>query len=322
MVRIGILTSYSAHALCAAAEALEGVLPVLLRQPSDVLGARLDGVIVSNDLYNGELREQLEESTNTRWIHCTSAGTDNLARYGIPAGRIVTRGRHSEVAAPVSEHAVALLLALMRRLPEMERDRAESSWRRQERRFEIECLRDKTVLLIGLGRIGGGIARRLRPFEVRLIGLSRAPDKHRGEKLVDRLIDRSELLSTLPEAHCIVTAIPLTSETRGLLSEREIDAFRRGAYFVNVGRGGIVNEDHLVARLSVGELGGVALDVFEDEPLSSKSALWQVDGLLITPHVGGAGDADHLRVTVESALENVIRLRDGAPLADTISVGE
>lgn len=317
-VSIGVLTSFSAAAICAAAAALPGVAA----RPLDSApgpGERLDALIVSNDRYGPGVRDAAARNPGIRWVHCTSAGTDRLERFGVPPGVTVTRGPASG-GAVVAEHAVALLLALARRLPDAERGRQERRWQRQAIRPQLSSLRGSEAVIAGLGTVGTEVARRLRPFGARVTGIVRDPARQRPPGTADRVAGPAGLRDALALADSVIVCLPLTARTEGIIGAAELAAVKPGARLVNVGRGGLVDETALAAACRSGHLSGIGLDVFADEPLPAGSPLWDLPNAVLTPHVAGNGDPAHLEAVTAAAVAGIERFRDGLPLPGLLTL--
>jgi phosphoglycerate dehydrogenase-like enzyme len=239
-----------------------------------------------------------------QWVQCIGAGVDGLlAIREIPDTVVITRiGRG--FAAAMAEHVLGYLLALALDVP-----RALDQQRRQVwEPYPAPLLRGRTALVVGLGAIGGEVARLLRAAGLRVLGVNRggAPSPHADETWPVADLDR-----VLPRAAIVVLVVPLTAETHHLLDARRLALLPRGAWLVNVGRGALVDEPALVAALRAGQVGRAALDVFEVEPLPEASPLWAMDGVIVTPHVAGPDD---VAAICDVFAENYARFRAGQPL--------
>lgn len=214
-----------------------------------------------------------------RWVQSQSAGMEGFPlaefrRRGIAFS--TGRGLHDVCA----EHALALLLALTRDVHVAIRDMAGRRWRSHV----AQELAGRTVAVAGLGTIGSGIVRRLRAWDVRIIGLTRSAGQHAG--LLPDVRPLSSLRVACRESSALILALPGGADTRHLVAGPELDALGAG-WLVNVSRGSVVDESALVARLTSGALLGAGLDVVEAEPLPGDSPLWELPNVIITPHMAG-----------------------------------
>jgi phosphoglycerate dehydrogenase-like enzyme len=242
-----------------------------------------------------------------RWVHTRAAGVDpSLAALAARAGTVLTTGSGAHGAA-VAEHVVALVLAHLRRIPDLVRAQQARQWPGD---FPVSELRGRLAGLIGAGDLGRCTARLLQAFGARVRGLRRVaapvpemPEMHGADAL-------PEFLAGL---EVLVIAAPLTPETRGMIGPAELGRLAPGCLLVNVGRGPIVEEAALVAALQSGHLGGAALDVFDTEPLPPSSPLWSLPNVLVSPHC-----ADLTAQTAERCLSQYLNqvsaFRRGAAL--------
>ncbi|MFD7899218.1 D-2-hydroxyacid dehydrogenase [Streptomyces sp. NPDC059743] len=210
-----------------------------------------------------------------RWVHTASAGVDRLlCPELIDSDTVVTNAR-GIFEEPIAEYVAGLVLAMAKDLPgtlELQRQRR---WRHRE------ALRvaDSRAVVIGAGPIGRAVAQTLRKLgvTVAVTGRTARPGVHGPEQL-DRLVTRADWL---------ISAAPLTDATRGMFDARLFGLMQPSAHFINVGRGQLVVESDLIAAVSKRWIAGAALDVFEQEPLDPESPLWDVPGLIVSPHMSG-----------------------------------
>lgn len=251
-----------------------------------------------------------------RWVHFISAGREGFEAAGLPTGPAITYAAGA-VAPTVAEHAMAMLLALCRRVPEMVTQGHERRWDRgpQARTFSLE---GRTMAIIGMGHIGQGVARRARAFGMKTIGLSR---RALPDEALDESLPLAQLHATLARADVVMVAIALAAETRHLLGHEALAACRRGAVLVNVARGGIVDQAALAQALASGQLGGAGLDVATPEPLPADDPLWSAPNLLVSPHIAGSGSAASLARLVDGATDNLRRLLAGQALREVVQPG-
>jgi phosphoglycerate dehydrogenase-like enzyme len=244
-----------------------------------------------------------------RWVQLPTMGYDPVELHGVPHGVTVTTAGDA-YAPTVAEHAITLLLALVRRLPEFVRNAEQHRWD-QSGAVAIGTLHDATVAVVGFGNIGREVAVRLRGFGARVIAVTRSG---RQDPLADEVVAADRLFDALARSDAVVLAVPLNPQTRHLIDARALAAMRPHAIVVNVARGGVVDQAALATALAEGKLGGAGLDVTDPEPLPADDPLWALPNALITPHVAGyGGDVAPRRILalVERNLRNFI---DGRPL--------
>ena len=250
-----------------------------------------------------------------RWIQATSAGIGaTMTRYRyterMPHCTFTTAsGVH---AIPLAEFCMMAMLAHSRNLPLMLQDQAARRWER----FAATDLADRTLGIIGMGTIGTELARRAAHSGMNVLGVKRRTDGITAwELFLQALFTPAQLDAFLPRLDYLVLAAPETPATRRLLGARELQRLRRGAYIINVARGGLIDETALVEALRTGHLAGAALDVFETEPLPATSPLWSMPGVIISPHSASTSDRENARIT-ELFCDNLDRFLRGAPLVN------
>ncbi len=223
------------------------------------------------------------------WVQIRGAGAERCVTADrIANGSIVLTNMQKMSSPVIAEHVIALTLSLARRIPQFAKTMPSGEWRRtDEITGSMQSIAGKTMLVVGLGGIGTEVARRAAALDMRVIGTRRS--SREGPEFVDYVGLSNELLELAAEADFIVDTLPLTAETTGLLDKEFFSAAKRGAFFINVGRGRTVVTDDLVAALESGQIGGAALDVTDPEPLPANHPLWQMDNVLITPHLAGRG---------------------------------
>ncbi|MDR5703997.1 MAG: D-2-hydroxyacid dehydrogenase, partial [Armatimonadota bacterium] len=227
-------------------------------------------------------REAIAQAPNLKWIHSTAAGVDQLLFPEILEREILVTTSSGIHAIPLCEHVFAMMLALSRRLHYAIRQQIHRRW---DRRGSVGGeLGGGTLGILGLGHIGVELAKRAVAFEMRVIGTKRTPSP---VPFVERVLPPEGLDEVLMESDVVVIALPLTPQTRGLIGERELRLMKPTAFLINVGRGPIVQERALIRALREGWIAGAALDVFEQEPLPADSPLYDLENVILTPHVAG-----------------------------------
>lgn len=265
-----------------------------------------DGLVLA-DAPEAEARRivaAIAAAGTVRWIHFVTAGQEGFDAAGMPDGVAVTRPGLG-VSPTVAEHTLALILALLRRVPEMVASTREARWDRGVMQ-RLATLEGMTVAIVGFGNVGREIAARLRPFGAAIVGVrqSGAPDPG-----ADDIVTPDRLREILPRAGVVVLAMPQTAETEHLFGAAEFAAMRPDAILVNVARGGVVDQDALVAALQSGRIAGAGLDVTTPEPLPAGDPLWTCPNVLISSHIAGGGSqASRERIAddVVAALDRLI----------------
>jgi phosphoglycerate dehydrogenase-like enzyme len=224
------------------------------------------------------------------------------------------------VAGPVmAEHVLAMMLAFARGLDFYIPERLERRWTRQlPATSRMVTLEGKTLLVVGLGGIGSEVAKRARALGLQVDAV-RATGRT-GPEYVREVGLPADLLRLAGRADYVVNTAPLTPETRGLFDRKFFASMKRGAYFFNVGRGGSVDQEALVAALRDGQVGGAGLDVTDPEPLPPGSPLWTLPNVILTPHVSTRSDlGDTARF--EIVRENLRRYVAGEKMLSVVDLG-
>jgi D-2-hydroxyacid dehydrogenase (NADP+) len=217
-----------------------------------------------------------------QWIQAFTTGVDPLLALGLPENILVTsaRGIHGP---QMSEMAFMHMLALGRGLPRMVDNQHRTQWERWPQRL----LFGKTAVLVGVGTISEELALRCQAFGMRVIGVSDARKEGRG---FDAIRPRGELARTAREADFLIVLAAYTPETKHMIDGGVLDALPPHGFLINLARGPVVDEAALIDRLQRRTFAGAGLDVFDVEPLPAANPLWQLDNVLITPHLGGMSD--------------------------------
>jgi phosphoglycerate dehydrogenase-like enzyme len=256
--------------------------------------------------------ERLSEARRLRWVQLTSAGADHLLDGRQALGGVTvtnTRGIHVAVMA---DYALGVMVMLQWGFPRLLRQQRARVWQQQS----TEPLAGKRLGVVGVGAIGGEIARRGAAIGMEVLGVRRVPGPVAG---VSRMFGPDGLAEMLPLADFVVLAVPGTPATRHLLGDAELRRMRPGAFLVNLARGNVVDEAALVRVLQTGRIAGAALDVFETEPLPADSPLWAMENVIVTPHISGEPD-EYPRRVMTVFEENLRRWREGRPLTNVVDL--
>jgi phosphoglycerate dehydrogenase-like enzyme len=259
----------------------------------------------------------LDNAARLKWIQAIGVGynqfpLEELQRRGIRLTNAVGVN-----ALAVSEHALALILAMTRRLPEARDNQHRKYWRPMisNPTTREDELGGKTLGIVGLGAIGNRLATFGKALDMRVIGTKGTPATYRG--MADEVWPADRLGDLLDVSDVVVLCCPLTPETTGIIGANELRRMRASAYLINVARGPVIVESDLIAALQAGEIAGAALDVTIDEPLGSDSPLWEMPNVLITPHTGGETSLYEKRL-VDIVVENMRRWERGEPFIHQI----
>lgn len=252
---------------------------------------------------------------NLKWLQTWSAGVDPYLVPGVlPQGAALTSAVGSYGLA-VSEHMLAMVLALMKNLP---RYRDNQSAHRWQDLGPVLSPMGSTVLVLGTGDLGSHFAALMKAMGARTVGFCRHPEK--AVEGFDRLCHIDQLDAWLPQADVVASTLPGGPETYHIMDARRIAALKSTAILVNAGRGSGVDCAALAQALKAGKLWGAALDVTEPEPLPAGHPLWDCPNLLLTPHTAGGDRMDRtLRRIAALALENLTRYLAGAPLRNQMA---
>ncbi len=257
----------------------------------------------------------LERAPNLRWVHLGFAGID-LPLFGTLLERGVRLSNSPTSAAePIAHTAMAGLLALARRFPFWAAAQRDREWRRLPNELIAEDLSDQTLVIYGLGAIGGELARLAQAFGVYVIGVRRRPGD--AADAVDEILHPDQLDTVLPRADWLAITANLTGETRGAITAERLALLPAGAHVINVSRGAIIEETALIDALRSGGLGGAYLDVFAVEPLPVASPLWDLPNVIISPHNSWAAKGNPERARA-AFLENLECWLNGNPLPQEV----
>ena len=254
--------------------------------------------------------ELISKARNLKWIQSMSGGVENYARSNvIPPGVLLTKIRG--VFGPImSEYVVGYILAVTQNMKKTFTDKEKKHWEP----FVVDSIRRKIVGVMGLGSIGAYIA-----YQVHLMGAVVIALEEQEKRLpyVSQEYSITEMGEFLPRPDFVVMALPLTDATEGILGEREFAMMKETAYLINVSRGPLVQEDALLRALRQGSIAGAVLDVFHEEPLPRDHPLWELDNVIITPHISGPSIPEDI---VEVFLENLKRFEEGKKLEGLVDL--
>ncbi len=281
---------------------------------------RVPGEIADTDVFIGwSLRpEQFVAAKKLRWIHSPAAAVHQLMYPELIASDVVVTNSSNVHGPVVAEHAIAVLLALAKRLPQAMQYQREGKWAQTllwNERPRPRELYGANVVVVGVGGIGSAFIPHAKHFGMHVIAVREDVKKGRGE--ADEVVSLSDLDQVLPRADYVLLCTPVTPATTGMINESRLNKMKPDAYLINVGRGPLVDEAALCNALQSGRIAGAALDVFVEEPLPADSPLWSLKNLLITPHTAAVTERLWDR-HYELIVENLGRLMAGHPLLNRV----
>lgn len=242
------------------------------------------------------------------WVANGGAGTDHLGHWN--TDRVTVTNAAGVAADMIAEYVMGCILHFTLDVPGFVQDKALRRWQMRS----VEPVKDKTMLIVGLGHTGRAVAARAKAFGMQVTGTRASPEAMEN---VDDVRPSGDLLQLLPQADVVVVCTPLTDDTRDMLSANAIGVIKEGAVFVDVSRGGVTDQDALCAALNSGRIAGAALDVFPVEPLPPSSPLWNTANLLISPHCS-AVHKDWDEASFALFLRNLDNWLNGRPLFNVV----
>jgi phosphoglycerate dehydrogenase-like enzyme len=275
-----------------------------------------DVLICPDNFYSAKLADAVRrDAPKLAFIQLLTAGYDHAKRQGVPA-HVTLCNAGAAYAASVATHAIALLLALQRHIPTALANKTRHAW---DRAFtpQLTMPAAGTIIVIGLGPIGREIARLMRAFGARVIGVTRSG---LSDSAADEIVPASALRDLLPRADAIVIAAPYDETTRHLIGAGELAVCKKSAVLVNVARGGIVEPRALEVALRSGAIAGAGLDVTDPEPLPPNDPLWDAPNLIITPHCAGASGAASGERLTDLVCANLARFMRREPLQHVVTL--
>jgi D-3-phosphoglycerate dehydrogenase len=270
-----------------------------------------DALIVrSQTQVTGEI---IEAGCNLQVIARAGVGIDNVDVEAATRCGVLVINAPTGNTVSAAEHAIALLLASARNVPQANGSLKSGQWRRSE--FMGTELRGKTLGIIGLGNVGSEVAKRAKAFEMKIIGNDPMVSEEYAKKIQVELVDIKRVLQ---EADFITLHLPLNAKTRKIIGAKEIGILKSNARIINCARGGLIDEEALVAAIKDGKIAGAAIDVFEQEPIT-ESILFNVDNIIVTPHLG-ASTMEAQVLAARDVAEQIVDVFKGLPARSAVNV--
>lgn len=248
------------------------------------------------------------EESQLQWIQTWSAGVNSLPLKQLESKQIHVTSANGVHAFPISETIFALMLGLTRKLHAYVRNQQTKKWHHSNLKLEIH---HKTIGIIGVGAIGKETAKIAKAFGMTVLGVR---NSSKSEEFVDEMYTAEQLHTVLPRCDYVVVTLPLTPKTNKMFGIEQFKLMKNTSFFINIGRGQIVVEQDLIDALQSEQIAGAGLDVFEKEPLSEDSPLWEFDNVIITPHTSGSTENYNKRVIHDIFIPNLKNyITDKAP---------
>ena len=278
---------------------------------------KLDNMLAQADIIFGPglilPEDLLSRAPKLKWLQMMSAGVDRLRDTEIWQSKVTITGVSGIHASPIGEFVLGFMLMFAKAMPRCFQMKQKREWQR----YTPYLLRGKTVGVVGLGHIGSEVARLSKSFGMNVIATRRSVKQAGKTKNVDLLLPQTQMKEMLAKSDYIVLSVPLTPETSHIISEAELRSMKPSAYIINIGRGGLIDEEALIHALDEKKIAGAGLDVTAIEPLPKDSRLWGMDNVILTPHVSG-GMENYMDQAAELFCDNIRRYLDGRKLRNVI----
>ena len=256
----------------------------------------------------------LQKAKNLEWLQLNSAGADPYVKKGVLPEDVILTNATGSYGPSVAEHMLAVLFSLQKKLHLYRDNQNQCEWQDEG---GIMSLYGGTLLIVGLGDIGLYFARLMKNFDYHIIGIKRRPGQVPQD--IDELHTMNDLDKLLPEADVVLSVLPDSKATRNIFNKDRFEKMKNTAILLNAGRGSAVNTEDLCEALIQGQIYGAGLDVTDPEPLQTQHKLWNVENVIITPHV--AGDFHHpatLYRIVDIVAGNLQRYLEGEQLMNIV----
>lgn len=265
-----------------------------------------DGIIVRSR--TKVTKEVIANADNLKIIARAGVGVDNIDLDAATEKGIMVVNSPESTSITVAEHTLGLLLSMARKLSIADKSVKEGKW--EKKRFMGVELRNKTLGVIGMGRIGSQVVNRCKAFEMDAV----AYDPYLPEEVATQMgVELTDLETVLKKADFITIHVPLTPETKHLISHDEFELMKDSAFITNCARGGIIDEDALYDALKNEKIGGAALDVYEEEPPAEDSKLFELDNIVLTPHIAASTQEAQRDAAIIVADEIIELFKGGTP---------
>jgi D-2-hydroxyacid dehydrogenase (NADP+) len=282
----------------------------------EVLKLTEDTDILFSGLFSLEI---FLKAKKLKWIQTTGAGVDRFLHPEVINSQTIITNAGDIFATPVSEHIILLMLSFCRQMPLFTLNQSQKKWERYGGYTKGICqeLSGKTLGVVGLGKIGSETAKKAKHLGMKIIATKKNPAPQKPD-YVDTLLSTEDLPILLKESDFVTITAPLTKETQGLISKEQLQIMKKTSYLINVSRGKIVKEQELITALKEHKIAGAGLDTFEEEPLPQNSKLWEMENVIITPHMAGQSNIFLERITM-IFIQNLQLFLTNNPMINTIN---
>jgi phosphoglycerate dehydrogenase-like enzyme len=290
-------------------ELIQSIVPdweLIMGKDKDIWQHHIQFAEVIAGWRKGMEEDCFRNDTKLKWIQTWSAGVNSLPLERLESKNIFLTSANGVHAYPISETIFALMLGLTRKIHTYVKNQQSKTWHYAHMGLEMH---EKTVGIIGVGAIGKETAKIAKAFGMRVLGIRYSG---KPQDFVDEMYTTDQLNSVLPICDYVVVTLPLTKETYQLFGAEQFKQMKSSAFFINIGRGEIVVEEALIGALQIGEIAGAGLDVFEKEPLSEDSPLWEMENVILTPHTSGSTEHYDQRVLEDIFIPNLKSYISGA----------
>ncbi|MGM0471691.1 MAG: D-2-hydroxyacid dehydrogenase [Bacillota bacterium] len=257
--------------------------------------------------------KQVKKTEKLRWLHLPTAGVRGYLDQSIyPSEDVILTNSSGVFGLPIAEHVLGMILAFNRNLHLYRQQQADQEWQRLKSASDFY---NSIVGILGLGDIGLEVAQRAQALGAEVLGLKRNPDQEIAA--VDHIFGPQQLNQLLQQSDYLVLALPHTAQTEGIIGKEELAIMKDSAYLINVGRGALVDQPALIQALEEDLIAGAGLDVVTPEPLPEDNRLWELDNVILTPHISYYSPTNQQR-WFKLFTQNLERYLEGEPLINQV----
>src|SRR5580704_9709727 len=293
---------------------LKDLRHIVGRKPDDFSSAVNDPVVIlAWSAPRAVLRDVFHMCKDVRWVHSRSAGLDNVLFPELVASTVPLTNGSGVFSQSLGEFALGAILYFAKDFRRMIRNQEAGVWEQ----FDVEEIAGQTVGIVGYGDIGRAVAKRVHPMGMTVLANKRHPPES-PDPMIDQFYKTEELRQMLARCDYVVVSLPLTAETRHMISDAEFAAMKPTAVVINIGRGPVIDQAAMVRALTAGRIKGAGLDVFEQEPIPAGDPMYRLENVLLSPHCADH-TADWLNQAMRFFLEQYRRFTNGEPLQNVVN---